>query len=75
LYNPVCDITRLLKNAYVNTNSGHAMVAVENRGTDFILFDTTVTLLGPMIYKFLTEMNTTLLKITPITGIDTSLDE
>jgi hypothetical protein len=35
-YNPVCDSRRLLKNTYVNTNSGHVMVAVENRWTNFI---------------------------------------
>jgi hypothetical protein len=72
-YNPVCDSRRLLKNAYVNTNNDHVMVAVENRWTNFITFDI-VMLLGPMIYKLYT-INITLLKITPITGIDTSLDD
>jgi len=51
------------------------MVAVKNRWTDFITFDIIVMLLGPVIYKFQTTMNTTLLKSTPITGLDTSLSD
>lgn len=53
----------------MNTNSDHVMVAVENRWTD--TFDIIVMLLGLMIYKFQTKMNTTFLKTEPIAGIDT----